>query len=287
MKKQLFLFLLFTLFVGCKKEKEEEVKPNAKVVKACFGYEPNVFNDGEVQFTNCSENAVSFLWDFGDGDTSSKKEPLHVFSGEFPFSVKLIAYNDKETDTVMKLVYDAILVKKPNIYIYPVSILDLCLRVSFPMGGNIIESIPNYIDGWCFNVDKTGRIDNQYNYIFYESKQPDVFQYKQGWCVAKTDLKSFFEKNMAHYNFSTSEIKDYLDYWIPLLNDKDYYCIFPQTNKIIDRIIQLSFSVNPDHIYRIFYGVVGTNEYSKIIEPEIKPFNRSGFYVIEWGVFRK
>lgn len=32
-----------------------------------------------VNFTNVSNNAVSYLWDFGDGNTSSDQDPLHTF----------------------------------------------------------------------------------------------------------------------------------------------------------------------------------------------------------------
>lgn len=36
---------------------------------------------GRVKFTNLSsDKAVSYLWDFGDGTTSTEKEPLHVYS---------------------------------------------------------------------------------------------------------------------------------------------------------------------------------------------------------------
>lgn len=282
MKRQLFLLILLTVFIGCKKDDDNPI-----VVKACYGFYPNEINVGEVQFTNCSENATSFFWDFGDGKTSNEKEPMHLFEGNFPFTVTLIAYNGNETDTLTKQIIDQIIAYKPNVYIYPLCQLSLCVTISFPMGGNIIESIPEYTDGWRVNVDTTGRIDNQYNYLFYESKQPDIFQYNKGWCIAQADLKSFFEKNMALYNFSAPEIKDFVDYWIPLLYDTDYYCIYPQTNEIIDKIIQLDFSIQPNNLYRLFYGIIGVDRYSEIIEPDIKPFKRSGFYVIEWGVFRK
>jgi len=33
-----------------------------------------------VQFNDNSENAVSFDWDFGDGATSTDKNPIHTYS---------------------------------------------------------------------------------------------------------------------------------------------------------------------------------------------------------------
>lgn len=283
--KQLFvIFLLLVAFLGCKKDKAEI---EDQTLNACFGTKINTINDGVVEFSNCSENANSYLWNFGDGTTSEEVAPTHVYAGGFPFNVTLIAYNGNKSDTITKRIYDDIIAYKPNIYIYPLFKSRLCVQLSFPMGGNIIESIPEYADGWCVNVDTNGRIDNQYNYLFYESKQPNLFQYERGWCIGRENLKTFFEKNMAMYNFSTSEIKDFVDYWIPILTGDNFYCIYPQTNEIIDKIIQLDFSVKPDRVHRLFYGVVEANEFKVINEPIIQPFDRSGFYVVEWGVFRK
>ena len=216
-------------------------------VKAGFTYTTTETLAGEVQFLNCSENATSYKWDFGDGETSTEKDPKHTFEGKFPFNVTLIALNGKESDMITQKVTSEIMVYKPNIYIYPAKSLDLSVTINFPQGGNIVQSIPTYNNGWFVHVEPTGKINNQYDYLFYESKQPNVFQYQKGWCIAKADLKPFFEQNMGSYNFSASEIKDFTDYWIPLLNDANYYCVYPQTNEIIDQIIQLNFSTKPHH----------------------------------------
>lgn len=287
MKYQLIFLLLIILTTACKKD----VAPPAKVIstklKACFGTYLSRQNDGEVLFENCSENATHYLWNFGDGKTSTEKEPIHNFEGTFPFIVTLIAYNENEADTLSKRIYDEVLVYKPNVYIYPLHPTDLCVTLSFPMGGEVVQSIPDYSKGWCVNVKPSGRINDSYNYLFYESRQPNLFQYTKGWCIPQRDLESFFKSNMKEYNFSTQEISDFIVYWMPLLKENDYYCIYPQTNEIINKTIQLGFSIQPDHIYRLFYGVIGVDQPKEIEAPAITPFVRSGFYVVEWGVFRK
>lgn len=283
--KQLFvIFLLIATLLSCKKDKVED---EVKKVKACFGTITDIRNDGIVQFTNCSENAKSYLWDFGDGKTSEEFAPKHVYSSTFPFNVSLIAFDGVKSDTITKRIYDDIVTYKPNIYIYPLIKSRLSVHLSFPLGGNITESIPEYAKGWNITVNIDGKINDQYNYLYYECIHPNIYQYEKGWCVSRENLKSFFEKNMAQYNFSTSEIKDFVDYWMPLLTGNNFYCIYPQTNEIIDQIIQLDFSAKPNRIHRLFYGVVGIKEFKILNEPQIKPFDRSGFYVVEWGVFRK
>lgn len=62
---------------------------------ARFTWAPNppVVNT-RTQFTNLSSpDAVRFLWDFGDGETSTERDPIHQFNATDTFNVVLIAYN--------------------------------------------------------------------------------------------------------------------------------------------------------------------------------------------------
>ncbi len=45
-----------------------------------------------VTFTNMSLNATSYLWDFGDGTTSTETHPIHVFTATGTYTVTLAAY---------------------------------------------------------------------------------------------------------------------------------------------------------------------------------------------------
>jgi PKD repeat protein len=50
-------------------------------------------NDEPVRFFNLSQGAASFIWDFGDGDTSRLKEPLHKYMEEGIYDITLWAYS--------------------------------------------------------------------------------------------------------------------------------------------------------------------------------------------------
>lgn len=50
--------------------------------------------DQEAIFKNLSENASTYLWDFGDGDTSTDSDPRHAYSEEGFYDITLIATND-------------------------------------------------------------------------------------------------------------------------------------------------------------------------------------------------
>lgn len=63
--------------------------------KADFGF---TVDTTTVNFTNNSTNANSYLWDFGDGNTSMEVNPTHTYSTEGSYVVTLMAINDCDTN---------------------------------------------------------------------------------------------------------------------------------------------------------------------------------------------
>ena len=57
-------------------------------VEANFSY---VINGGEVQFTNLSTNATSYLWEFGDGNSSVNSDPTYTYvtNGDFVVTLRV------------------------------------------------------------------------------------------------------------------------------------------------------------------------------------------------------
>ncbi len=72
----------------------------------------------QVQFTDASIPADEWLWSFGDGTTSNLQNPIHSFNDTGYFSIKLIAYNNGCSDTLLKPNY--IYVKPPIARFLPV-----------------------------------------------------------------------------------------------------------------------------------------------------------------------
>jgi hypothetical protein len=64
--------------------------------EALFGHFPveNLFAGEEVRFRNLSVNAVSYLWDFGDGSTSPEFEPVHKYKKAGDYKIQLIVESD-------------------------------------------------------------------------------------------------------------------------------------------------------------------------------------------------
>lgn len=97
MKTSLKFFAALGLMLGlaaCGKEdkpSEGPSKPDVETkVVANFTYEVNGL---EVTFTNTSEGATTYKWDFGDGETSKEASPKHAYEGAGEYTVKLTAAN--------------------------------------------------------------------------------------------------------------------------------------------------------------------------------------------------
>ena len=52
-----------------------------------------IINEQGVRFTNLSQLATSYLWDFGDGSQSNEENPTHIYTQEGIYTVRLIAYD--------------------------------------------------------------------------------------------------------------------------------------------------------------------------------------------------
>ncbi len=69
---------------------------------ANFTYE--VIGNNQVAFTNSSENAATYLWDFGDGDTSTLVNPIHYYAIPGFYSVMLTSSKCSMQDTIVQTI---------------------------------------------------------------------------------------------------------------------------------------------------------------------------------------
>ncbi len=63
---------------------------------ACFDYEDEnpALGNYEYSFTNCSTEATTYEWDFGDGITSTMASPEHGYSNAGTYTVTMTAFSE-------------------------------------------------------------------------------------------------------------------------------------------------------------------------------------------------
>lgn len=102
MKRILFLPVLAALLIIISCEDDNPAGTDNDIPEACFEVTPVKGKVGdEIQFTNCSDNATHFVWSFGDDESSTQREPVHVYQKNGVYDIKLLAGNDRNADGVL------------------------------------------------------------------------------------------------------------------------------------------------------------------------------------------
>ncbi|MBW2172392.1 MAG: PKD domain-containing protein, partial [Deltaproteobacteria bacterium] len=137
------LTLTFTASVGGYDDASEQVSGTVALLVADFsvdrtyGAPPLI-----VQFSDLSEGDLgidSWLWDFGDGETSTDQNPVHIYYGEAYYNVSLTVTYKTVNVTETKARYIQVL-NDPPPTIYSIT----------PNQGDNDSSTPVTIDGYCF-----------------------------------------------------------------------------------------------------------------------------------------
>jgi PKD repeat protein len=107
--RNVMLFLgIFSLltFTACRED--EELVPDPV---ASFQYEIDEIDFLKVTFENYSKDAVSYNWNFGDGQTSTEENPTHTYASIGNYNVVLVATNSANVTSEFS---ETIEVKDPN-----------------------------------------------------------------------------------------------------------------------------------------------------------------------------
>src|SRR5687768_9202385 len=90
----------------------------------------------EISFTNTSKHADSYNWDFGDGFSSTEKNPKHTYGSGGIFNVKLTASGKRGSKSTMK----AVVLDRGK------TMLNITIT-SQPVGGSQVKTLSVGFDG--------------------------------------------------------------------------------------------------------------------------------------------
>ena len=175
-------------------------------------------------------------------------------------------------------------VKKPNIYLYPEEETEI--TVTFDRPELLTVSDPLYGDGWTVTAHPDGTLEDaggKYGFLFYESlADPSIFRLDEGFVVKAEQREQTYRRVLEAYGFNEQEILDFIEYWTDYLEPGVDYVMYPLLTEGVDAEMPVRFSVQPDNIFRLWFGFV-RYEGGAVPEPEIVPMDRSGFEAVEWG----
>lgn len=175
---------------------------------------------------------------------------------------------------------------KPVVYLYPETrtkcnvkvVLDGVLTCTYPDHGT--NGWQNFIaapDGTLTFPD--GR---KYYCLFWEGRTNSEWGFSRGYCVKGSETASFLADVLAKMGLSFREANEFIIYWLPRMQNNPYNVIAFQ-GETYTKDAKLEIEPKPDSVLRIFMAWRAIDRPVSIPEPDIKPFKRKGFTVVEWG----
>lgn len=247
----------------------------AGTAQGTFVYEPTSF--GSEYFADAF-NAVTFT--FPDDEPKSYEDFQHPY-------VYFQDVYDRWIELSSLEIIPPVECGKPVIYLYPESTTDMSVWVS-PRGG-FSYTEPEYGDGWDVTAYPDSRIVNledglEYPYLFWEGRGGIYSPVETYWVVEQPRVESFLHETLAKMNFNENEIADFVEFWLPRMQEAAYYKIGFHGTNVMNELAPLSLSVKPDHVFRILMDYEELDAWQASKPPTRLPAaNRDGFEVMEWG----
>lgn len=176
--------------------------------------------------------------------------------------------------------YDA----KPVIYLYPEEETNVAVTLDYD--GELTSTYPAYSGGWTVTarpdgtlIDENGR---EYYCLFWEGETDVEYDFSEGFVVAGEETEAFLEASLAALGLTDKEANEFIIYWLPRMEGNPYNLISFQNEVYADNAV-LTIDPVPDSVLRVFMAWKGLTKPVDVEEQILKPFERTGFTVVEWG----
>ena len=173
---------------------------------------------------------------------------------------------------------------KPVIYLYPEKEQEV--NVKLDLDGKFTFTYPEYNNGWNVTAKPDGTIisdGKEYSYLFWEGLMPTFKpDFKEGFVVKGSDSAEFLRETLSQMGLTPKEYNEFIVYWAPKLQENEYNKIYFAEDDYTDEA-KLEINPKPDSILRVFMVYEKADETTILPKQEIKPFERKGFTVVEWG----
>ncbi|MBI3135518.1 MAG: hypothetical protein HYZ14_12650 [Bacteroidetes bacterium] len=205
-------------------------------------------------------------------------------------------FKNKHVVTVKVFLEEAVaVVFKPVIYAYNAG-GNIHLRLK--PRGTLTFTYPETATGdWDVRCNEDGTLTSaadgkNYPYLFWEGEQPGlkvaaVNGNIEGYLVKTDTCISFLENTLAAYGLNERETADFITFWGPKMIEKEFAFVqFLTTEQYGCTIASLDIEPQPESLLRLYLYLVplaGEELPFDIKTPQIEPFNRNGFTVVEWG----
>lgn len=183
-----------------------------------------------------------------------------------------------------------IMVEKPVIYLY--SETEQAFSLKIKTDADLQFTYPNYNNEWQGTASKNGTIQmngSSYPYLFWDASF-SVERLNLNWQDADqiqgAQVIEYLSNQLNHLGMNDKEKTDFITYWGPRMQQMKYIQVLWIQNETANSIASLDISpaFNQNRIYLIFQETNHPVEQTLELKLNpLKPMNRSGNYLIEWG----
>lgn len=151
--KNFSLFFILISYISCDVTNDEVVEVKGELTSKYTYVKESL--PGKITFINTSENSDSFMWNFGDGTSSTEMNPVKTFPKTGDYTVELTAKNSKSgvsktfSSTISLFIFDGGLVTNGN---FGTGALPWTFGVANPIASNLLV---NENGNTYFSIDVT------------------------------------------------------------------------------------------------------------------------------------
>lgn len=154
---------------------------------------------------------------------------------------------------------------KPNVYVSTgkTKLTSFTMEFSAKDTANFLATTPSLTDSkWqgtasedSFYVDGV-----KYSYLFYDTRADHAqMQYQAGWCTEHGATVKSMSDELKALGFSTQAIKDFDEHWNEKLPRVDSWCVYPQYNQQLDKILPVKLTPSMPFV-RVAFVLVPHNQ---------------------------
>lgn len=188
------------------------------------------------------------------------------------------------------------MVGKPNLYVYGKTETEFSIELEFEEKSLLLLSVPAYDTRWSGRIINNGILykDAFYAYFYYDyGVNLKKLQWTSGSCVKEEALMGYLNKLLKAHNFNKVEIDDFNEYWSFKMPPAKTYCIFPQVNKHLSKVVKIKVTPKATINRLIFFIVPQTAIFKSTVPYLQKPIMKwkpvseevsAQIHINEWGV---
>jgi hypothetical protein len=149
--------------------------------------------------------------------------------------------------------------QKTFIYLYPSKFIPMSIKLDSTIDPQ--NSLPRYPgNDWYVIATSKSLIENQYDYLSFNTEVNNLTLSNSGWIVSNADIKNWFDDNLPKFGLNQKEASQFKDYCLSQLKASNFYQISYLTPK--DKLL-----VNPPVANTLRYSFYFTNLDSVAVIP--------------------